>query len=368
MFIERIAVWLLDLPLREPFTTAHGTTTSRELVIVRIDADDGHGWGECSALPDATYSGEHAAGAFRILVDQLAPRLVGHRLEDDPAPASLSLLSEVDGQPMAKAAAEMAVLDIECRAASIPLAERLGATRHTVAAGAAIGLAEPARVAERASALADEGFRRVKLKIEPGHDLAAVTAVRTAVPSIEVQVDGNGSYGPDAVDLLAALADGGVSAIEQPFPASDLDSAVSLVAAVDVPVVADEAAASIDDVARLHSLGALSGVSIKPPRVGGIGAAVEMLGHCVTSGLSATAGGMVECGLGRHALAAVAALDGFTLTGDLSPARRWLAADPWPDLTLGADGIAVPGSPGVTPDPDPDVLVAHTVRYEEVTA
>ena len=133
-------------------------------------------------------------------------------------------------------------------------------------------------------------------------------------------------------------------------------------------MVADEAASSATDVDRLHALGAVSGVSIKPPRVGGIRAATTMLGRCVTAGLPATAGGMVEAGLGRHALAAVAALDGFTLTGDVSPAGRWLAADPWPDLTLAAGGIVVPRTPGVAPDPDLDVLAAHTVLFEEVTA
>lgn len=248
-----------------------------------------------------------------MLVERLAPLLLGQRLV---APDALDLTT-VGGQPMAKAAVEMALLDADCRARSCSLAEHIGATRTSVPAGAAIGLGPVENVASRAAALAEEGFGRAKLKIQPGHDLAVVAAVRAAAPSLEVQVDANGSYGPGDVALLTKLAASGVTAIEQPFAVDDVDSAAALVAAVSAPVVADEAVATSADVERLQSLGALSGVSIKPARVGGIRSAIQLLDRCVAAGLPATAGGMVESALGRHALAAVAALDGFTLTGDV---------------------------------------------------
>lgn len=363
MLVERIEVWLLDLPLREAFAAAHGTTSSRELAVVRVETDVGHGWGECSALPEPTYTAEYAAGAYQVLVERLAPLLLGQRLV---APEAFDLAA-VGGQPMAKAAVEMALIDVDCRMRSISLADHLGATHASVPAGAAVGLGPVEAVAARAAALAAEGFGRVKLKIQPGHDLAVVAAVRAAAPSLEVQVDANGSYGPDDMALLAELASAGVTAIEQPFAVDDVDSAAALVGAAGVPVVADEAIATAADVDRLHSLGALSGVSIKPPRVGGIRSAIQLLGRCVAAGLPAAAGGMVESALGRHALAAVAALDGFTLTGDVSPAGRWLAADPWPDLTMTTNGISVPASPGVAPDPDPDILASHTIRSAAIS-
>ncbi|MGI9615860.1 MAG: o-succinylbenzoate synthase [Acidimicrobiales bacterium] len=363
MLIERFGVWLLDLPLREAFAAAHGTTSSRELAVVRVETDVGHGWGECSALPEPTYTAEYAAGAYDVLIERLSPLLLGQRLI---APDALDL-SAVGGHPMAVAAVEMALLDVDCRARSYSLAEHLGTTRRSVPTGAAIGLDTVEGVARRAADLAEQGFGRAKLKIQPGHDRAVVAAVQAVAPSLEVQVDANGSYGPGDVALLTELAAAGVTAIEQPFAVDDVDSAAALVAAVSVPVVADEAVTTAADLERLHSLGALSGVSIKPARVGGIRSAVQLLDRCVAAGLPATAGGMVESALGRHALAAVAALDGFTLTGDVSPAGRWLAADPWPDLTLTADGVRVPTSPGIAPDPDLDVLAAHTIRAATVS-
>ena len=368
MLIERVAVRLVELPLVEPFVAAHGTMTVRELVVVEIDSDEGHGWGECSALPEASYTDEFAAGAFMVIDEELAPRLVGHDLSADGVQARLSLVS---GNPMAKAALEMAVLDIELRRDGQSLADRLGAKATHVRAGAAVGLCPVDAIRDRVAALADDGFGRVKLKVAPGHDLDAVSAAQVGAPSIEVQVDGNGAYEWQHIGHLVELAQSGVTAVEQPFAVDDEGPTAELVERSPVPIVADEAASSTVEVGRLYEMGAVSGVSIKPPRIGGIGPAVALHDWCADHGVPATAGGMVESGLGRHALAALAALPGFTLTGDVSPARRWLAADPWPDLQPAEElpgELGVPAEPGVAPDPDRDLLDHHTTRSGETRA
>ncbi len=369
MTVERVEVRLLALPLVEPFRAAHGTVATRDLAVLAVDTDRGRGWGECAALPQATYSGEFAADAYRHLAEVVAPTLVGSTV--------VSGTPVVDPRrPMAAAAVEQALLDVRLRTEGRSLAAELGvaADSRTVPAGAAVGLAPVAEVVASVDRLADEGFGRVKLKVEPGHDLDVVRAVVQAVGrAVEVQVDGNGSFGPEHVSLLIELAAvDGVTAVEQPFAPDDLDSAAELVAAAAIPVVADEAAPDLAAVEQLHRSGALSGVSIKPPRLGGLGPALAVLEACGRLGLAATAGGMIECGLGRRALVALAALDGFDLTGDLSPARRWLGADAWPDLDLSggrARGrLAVPSTPGVAPDPDPDLLDHLTAARTVVPA
>lgn len=363
MLIERLEVRLVELPLVEPFKAAHGSIASRQLVVVRVEAGDGVGWGECSALPEPTYTEEFAAGAYVVLEEQLGPRVVGHEVS---AAGLASLLGDVVGHPMAKAALEMALLDIELRTADRSLAAHVGATAERVRAGAAVGLGSEADVAQRVASLAGEGFGRIKIKIVPGHDLHLVAAVRAMTPSVEIQVDGNGAYGPSDLDLLVELAESGVTAIEQPFAVGDNRSAAKLVNRCTIPIVADEAAGSLAAVSHLQERGALSGVSIKPPRLGGIEAAVGLHHWCADHDIAATAGGMVECGLGRHALAAVAALPGFTITGDLSPARRWLEADPWPDLVLNDGSIVTPSGPGVAPAPDEDVLDHYSTRQADL--
>ena len=71
---------------------------------------------------------------------------------------------------------------------------------------------------------------------------------------------------------------------------------------------------------------------------------------------------MLESGLGRHALAAFAGQDAITVTGDLSPASRWLAVDPWPDLAMNEGRIAVPTAAGIAPSPNLDLLDQVTVQ------
>ena len=376
-----IELRLLEIPLREPFVAGHGTVRSRTVSVIRVGGDEGHGWGECSALPEATYSGEAAVDSFRALADDLAPRLLGRAVT--PGEVTGLLAPAGADRPMAVSALEMAVLDAELRAAGLPLAAWLGAERTAVPAGVSIGMAAIDHTVDRVLTLAADGYRRVKLKIQPGHDRALVESVRAAVPDLEVQVDANGTYGPDDLAHLAALADLGLAAIEQPFPPDDPASAAALVTLLDrgprdggppaegrpagrTLVVADEAAGSAADAEALLVAGALTGLSVKPARVGGLLAARTIHDLCLLHRLPATAGGMLETALGRHALAAVAALPGFTLTGDLSPAGRWLVADPWPDLALSDGTIAVHPGPGVAPDPDHELLAALTVEQRTV--
>lgn len=369
MLIERVEVRLLSLPMREAFGAAHGTVQRREITVLRVETDQGHGWGECAALTEPTYSDEHAAGAFDVLAGTLLPRLVGHRLD---AAGALARLADVPRNPTAKAAVEMALLDVALRSSGRSLASWLAdgvGPASSVPAGAVVGLGTPAEVAERVAALAAEGFGRVKIKVMPGHDREVVAAVRGACPDLDLQADANGSYGAADLPLLASLADHGLGALEQPFPPDRPGWAADLVAATvgsGLMVVADEAAVDMATVQALHRHRALRGVAVKPSRLGGLDAARSLHGWCRSAGLALTAGGMVETGLGRHALAALAALPGFTVTGDVSPAGRWLAADPWPDLVMADGRIEVPSGPGVAPDPDPGVLAHHTLRQAEL--
>lgn len=359
MLIQRVETRLVELPLVEPFKASHGTTTSRRLVVVRVETDGGFGWGECSALPEPTYTEEFASGAFVALTEQLAPRLL-----DAPTTVEegMDRLRDVVGHPMAKAAIEMALIDATLKRDGRSLADHLHVESTQVPAGAAVGMGSQAAVVERVAGLAAAGFGRVKVKIGPGHDLDVIEAVLGANPDIEVQVDANGSYDTEHIERLLDLARSGITAIEQPFAPANRSAAAALVEGSPVPIVADEAAESLAVVEELWADGALSAVSIKPPRLGGIRAAMELHDWCLANTIPATAGGMLESGLGRHALAAVAASPGFGLTGDLSPAGRWLTADPWPDLVMEAGTVSLPDEPGVAPEPDEELLARYTIR------
>jgi O-succinylbenzoate synthase len=354
--VEVVELRLVELPMVEAFDTAGGALRSRELLLVRVVVDGVDGWGECAALPSPTYSPEYVAGAAHVLRRHLVPRLW------EPGPA-------VVGHPMAHAALRTAVLDARLRAAGRSLAEHLGADRTEVPAGAAVGLhrsiADLVATVER---LVDEGYRRVKLKIAPGWDAEPVAAVRRAVGhGIVLQVDANGAYGIADADALARLDGYDLALIEQPLPADDLLGHVELASRLATPVCLDEAIVSIGTAATAIELGACEVICVKPGRLGGLDGAAAVHDLCRDAGLDAWCGGMLETGVGRAALLALAALPGFTLPGDLSATGRWYEDDLTTPVVLDADGnLPVPRGPGVGPPPDPASLARHTTRTESL--
>jgi O-succinylbenzoate synthase len=257
----------------------------------------------------------------------------------------------------------MAGLDLELRRDGRSLAASLRVERPSVPAGATVGLGPVDQVVARVDRFVAEGYRRVKLKVTPGHDVVVLTAVRSRHPDLELQVDANGSYGGGDLDALRALDEVGLTVIEQPVAVGREVAAISLVERVRAAVVWDESVRSRDDAERLHDEGLLRGLSIKPGPLGGVSAAAELIAWAAARDVRVMVGGLLESGLGRHALAALAGLPGVDLPGDLSPASRWLGRDPWPDLVLHEGRIRVPTTPGVAPPPDPDVLDALTLDH-----
>lgn len=355
--IERVEVRMLSLPTRRSLSSAHDEQppTDRQLVVVGLENSDGvMGWGECSALNAPTYSAEWAADSFERLA----------------AWASGGTRPDLIGTPMTYAATEMALTDLSLRSSGQSLAEAIGASNATVRAGATIGLSSVPDAVVTARRLVEAGYRKLKVKIDPSqvdtvaHELTHLFENRADDP-VEVHVDANGSLAEEHLMALLGLTWHGVSAIEQPFPVDRPDLATELLLGSEALVIADEAVATTADAQALLDVGALTGIAIKPPRLGGLTAAIEVLDWCRSNHIGASVGGMLECGLGRHALAAVGALDGFTITGDLSPASQWLAADPWPDIEMVGPDIIVPTTPGVAPLPDNDLLDRLTLQRAE---
>ncbi|MGZ0230470.1 MAG: enolase C-terminal domain-like protein [Acidimicrobiales bacterium] len=341
-----VEVRLLSLPLREALEAAHGASASvRELVVIRVVEDDGtEGWGECSALTNPGYTSEWARGAFDILVS-------GGSVDPDV-------------HPMAASAVEMADLDVQLRRQNQSLASWLEVTDTHVGAGATVGFASVPETIARCVALAETGFRRIKLKIEPGYDLDVVGPVSKALADFDValHVDANGSYDAGDDAPLHRLHEFGVTVIEQPYAPGTIEPLLNLIESGPALVIADEAIDTIADAQWHLENGLLGGISIKPPRVGGLANARKLAQWCSTHNVPASAGGMLESGLGRHALAAFAGQDAITVTGDLSPASRWLAVDPWPDLAMNEGRIAVPTAAGIAPSPNLDLLDQVTVQ------
>jgi O-succinylbenzoate synthase len=264
------------------------------------------------------------------------------------------------------AALELAVLDAQLQVAGRSLADWLGATEAVVAAGATVGLApDPADVAAEAAAAVAAGARRVRVKVQPGQAVAPLRAVRATIgDDIPLQADANGSFAEDDPEL-AALDELGLACLEQPLPAGDLDGHARLAARLRTPICLDESIDSLAAAAAAADLGAAQVLCLKPGRVGGWPAALEVVRLAGQRGLGAWVGGMLETAMGRSANAALAAVPGMTAAPDLDPRPRY-AIDLAAPLPITNGWVEVPRAPGAVPRPDPATLQAHKVDHTDL--
>lgn len=364
MRVTHVRLHRLRLPLATPFRTAHGRDTYRNALLVEVIGPEAEGWGECVAETDPSYTAEYTDGAAHVMTEFLLPRLNGASVH---ASELHRTFSPIKGHPMAKAGIEAAVLDAECRLARQPLSERLGSERDRVPAGVAIGIFDslPALL-DTVEGYLGQGYARIKLKIEPGNDIEQVKAVRAAFPAVVLQVDANGAYGLQDAKHLAQLDAFDLALIEQPLPEDDLAGHAALGRLIRTPICLDESISSLSDARDAITFGACQIINIKPGRVGGYLEALKIHDLCRDAGVPVWCGGMLETGVGRAANLALAALPGFTLTGDLSASERYFHDDVTDAFVLEDGYLRVPTGPGIGVVPRPDRLARFRVSTKTI--
>ncbi|MDX6743583.1 o-succinylbenzoate synthase [Actinocorallia sp. A-T 12471] len=361
MTLEGLELRWIDIPLVSPFRTSFGTETERRVLLVRAVTGDGDGWGECVAMAEPVYSPEYVDGAAQVIRDFLVPKLTP---DADPWAAERAF-RPVHGHPMAKAAVEAALLDAWLRARNTSFGEFLGAVRPAVPSGVSVGIMDSVpRLLEAVDGYVAEGYARIKLKIEPGWDLAPVRAVRERHPDVMLQVDANTAYTLADARHLAKLDPFDLLLIEQPLPEDDIAGHAVLATRLATPVCLDESITSAAIAADAIVRGATSIVNIKPGRVGGFLEARRVHDVCAAHGVPVWCGGMLETGIGRAANVALAALPNFTLPGDTSASSRYYATDVTEPFVLEDGCLRVPTGPGIGVVPDQGVLRELTVRTE----
>jgi o-succinylbenzoate synthase len=284
----------LAMPLVSPFRTSFGTETARDVLLLRVLTDTGHeGWAECVSGGDPYYSSEYVEGSLAVLTGYLLPAVTALAAVDGLTPESVERATgRVKGHRMAKAVLETALLDAWLRAHDLSMATYLGADRTQVDCGVSVGIMDslPELLAAVEGYLA-EGYRRIKLKIEPGWDVEPVRAVRERFGDVLLQVDANTAYTRADADHLARLDPFGLLLIEQPLDAEDLLGHADLAAVVRTPICLDESIESARSAADAIRLGACRVVNIKPGRVGGYLEARRIHDVCRAAGVPSGAAG-----------------------------------------------------------------------------
>lgn len=369
MAIESLRLHFLELPLVRPFRTSFGTQTLREVVLVEArDSDGRHGWGELVTLAWPGYNAEYTAGAVAVIERYLAPVVLGKEWNPEDLRTSLDAIR---GNELAKAAVATAHLDVWLQERGQSLGEYLGAVRDRVECGVSVGIPTSETIEElleEVGGYVDAGYRRIKLKIEPGWDLEPVAAVRERWPSIPLQVDANQAYTRDHAHHLARLDEFDLLLIEQPLGEQDWWGHRIIAEACTTPICLDESILSVESAESAIEIKAASNINIKPGRVGGFVQAKEIHDLCLSRDVPVWCGGMLETGIGRAANVALAALPGFTLPGDTSASNRYYAEDVTEPFVLDDGMLSVPTGPGIGIAPIPANLEAMRVNVVELTA
>ncbi|HSN73923.1 MAG TPA: o-succinylbenzoate synthase [Anaerolineae bacterium] len=369
MKITHIHLHHIALPYVHPFETSFGRELTREAILVAVDSDGLTGWGECVAGTGPWYSYETVGTGWHVLVDFLAPALLGH---DISRPEQVvQRFGRVRGHAMARASLEAAVWDLLGQAQGRSLAQMLGGVQPAVPVGVSVGI-EPTldELLAQVEGYVAAGYGRVKLKIKPGWDVQVVRAVRERWPDLPLQVDANSAYTLADAARLAELDAFDLLLIEQPLHHDDIVDHAVLQRQLRTPICLDESIHSPDHARWALDIGSCRIINIKVGRVGGFTAAQQIHDLCAARGVPVWCGGMLETNIGRAGNLALAALPNFTLPGDISASARYFHHDiAAPDFALNADStITVPDSPGAGVEILPDRLAAARLRHVSLSA
>jgi len=359
--IERAVLTHVIVPLVEPFRISSGAVSEKDAIVVALQSDGLTGYGESSPMAGAFYSSDTPEQCWRELCSSVIPAVIGHEFE---CPEDWNrALDETGARNFTKTGVETAFWDLAAQRSGQPLHECLGGRRQEVESGLAVGLyddiADMLRAVEQQLA---HGYRRVKIKIEPGRDVALIRAVRDRFGDVPLFVDANGAYSLADLDIFRQLDDFGLMMFEQPLTGPALEDLAELQASVRTPVCLDESLESPELLERAIQLGSFRIANFKLQRVGGFYKALQMLETCRRNDIPAWVGTMPELGIGQAQGAAFASLDGFVYPTDVEASSRWFKDDIVSPLIEVHDGmIACPNRPGLGYDVDLTKLAQYTV-------
>ena len=366
MKIDRIDVYWLKLPLAFVWKTSYADQYFTDTILVRMEGDGHHAWGESCPVFIPSYSAEHTLATFHTVREHMAPRILG---EDIASAADLlERLAFIKGNQFARAALEITWWVLDAKRQGVPLHQALGGTRDRIAVGADFGVQDSldALMAMIQGAI-DAGFPRIKLKFRPGWDGKMVEAVRSTFPDFTFHVDCNAAYTIADADVFRALDRYHLAMIEQPLA----DDGMSLLhhaelqKRIETPICLDESIHSAAHAEAALRLGSCKVINVKVARVGGLSASRDIQALSAQHGVPCWVGGMLESAVGAAICAELATLPNFTYPGDVFPSSYFYNDDIGkPEIVLSGRGeVATSRVPGIAQEPDAELLRRWTVEH-----
>ena len=367
MKIDRVDIIVVELPLIRPFVTSSSSRTHLRHILIKAHADGIVGWGESASPIDPYYCPETTETCWHILKDFIVPVVVDR--EWQTIEQFVASYRRVKGNNFAKAGMEMAAWDLLSQAHGVPLHRALGGTRGEILSGVSLGIEnDTAKLMSLIERYLEEGYRRIKLKIAPGHDVDVIAIVRRRFPDVPLMADANSAYTLDDVDKLRELDQFNLLMIEQPLAHDDIVDHAKLQRELKTPVCLDESIHSVEDARKALDLGSAGVINIKVSRLGGLLEAKRVHDLCRARGVPVWCGGMHEFGVGRAANVAISTLPGFTIPGDVSGSDKYYRRDIVEPPILAVGGaIQVPNRTGLGYHPQQDLIDDRTIRSLSIT-
>jgi O-succinylbenzoate synthase len=372
--IKAINLHAIALPFVEVLKTSFGQDPFKAAVLVEVVTDNGvTGWGEISVEVNPGYGSETIWTAQHIAKNFLMPTLVGQTISDMRQVPKL--MAHTRGNNHTKHGLEAAIWDAMAQANDMRLADLFAsylpegnASRGKALVGVSIGI-QPTVEATNAiiKKRYDQGYRRIKLKIQPGWDVELAKGVRDVFPDITLMLDANSAYTLADADHLEELDEFNLLMLEQPLGDEDIYEHSKLQPLMKTSICLDECVKSNSNLKMAIELGAGRILNLKPVRVGGYVESLEIYKTCVENKFPLWVGGMLETGVARAANVAFASLPGVTLPSDISATERYFN----PDLTeppfvlQPGSTLNVPDAPGVGVTMQQDRLEEAKARWNE---
>lgn len=314
--IVKAELFHISLPIKFVFKTSFGEIKKRETIIVKLTTDEGVvGYGESAPLSEPVYLEEDIETCKHIINDFLFPIVLGPTIRPEEFVQKTNYLR---GNRIAKYGVECALWMIQSLEDEKSISEIIGSKRTVVEIGESIGLLPTIeQTLDLIQKRVDQGYKRIKLKISPGHDYQVLKKVRSRFPDIALMVDANSAYTLDDVDLFKSFDEFKLMMIEQPLGFDDIIDHAKLQSQITTPICLDESIVSFEHARKAIEIGACKIINVKPGRIGSIHETIKINNLAKKHKIKLWCGGMLEAGVANAFNIFAASLSEFSLPADI---------------------------------------------------
>ena len=296
-----------ELQLKHVFTISSNSRTTTPVVLTQIEYDGVRGFGEASMPP---YLGESHETVLKFLSEVNLGQFNDPFLMED----ILSYVGNImPGNHAAKASVDIALHDLVGKLVEKPWFRLWGLNpAKTPDTSFTIGIDTPEVVMQKVQEAAP--YKVLKVKLGTASDREMINTIRKGSDK-PVCVDVNQGWKDKnyALEMIHWLNERDVIFIEQPMPKAQVDDIAWLTQNSPLPIIADEAVQTIDDLLTIK--GVYSGVNIKLMKCGGMNEAFKMAHMAEAMNLKIMFGCMTETSCAVSAAA------------QLSPMAHWADLD-----------------------------------------